>query len=328
MSVIVTFGEIMMHLQPPSHKRIIQADSFSVCFGGSEANTAAALAQWGERAVFVTKLPENPLGDACIKSLKSMDVDTSHIIRGGGRMGLYFTERGASQRPPQVIYDRQNSAFSQIRPEEIDFEKIFKGADWFHFSGITPALSENICRLTAAAVDTARREGLRISCDFNYRSLLWSAGRARETMSGLIGGIDVLIINESQAEEVLGIKGGSLHELAAELCSRFSLKAAAITERRTVSGEVNEFSALLCDGGQYYRSRTYSIFMVDKIGGGDAFGAGIIYGILNKKNPQETVDFAAAAACCKHTIEGDMIAANLSDIEWIMRSDGKGRMVR
>ncbi|NLA86600.1 MAG: sugar kinase, partial [Clostridiales bacterium] len=317
MPKIVTFGEIMMHLQPPSHKRLMQADAFSACFGGSEANTAAALAQWGERALIVTKLPENALGDACIRSLRAMNVDTSHIIRGNGRMGLYFTEKGASQRPSQVLYDREYSDFSQMGPEEIDFEKILEDTDWFHFSGITPALGDNIYNLTKNAVNIARREGLKISCDFNFRSLLWSIGRAREIMSRLIRDIDVLIINENQAEEVLGIKTDSLHESAAELCSRFHLGAVAVTRRRTRSREVNEFSALLYGGGHSYKSRTYSIFMVDKIGGGDAMGAGIIYGIINKKSLQETVDFAAAAACCKHTIEGDMIAADLSDIEWI-----------
>ncbi|NLL39519.1 MAG: sugar kinase [Clostridiales bacterium] len=328
MPKIVTFGEIMMHLQPPAHKRLIQADAFSACFGGSEANTAAALAQWGEAASLVTMLPDNALGDACLRRLRAMNVDTSHIIRGNGRMGLYFTEKGASQRPSQVIYDREYSAFSQMGPKEIDFERVFKGADWFHFSGITPALGNNIYNLTETAVNIARRQGLKVSCDFNFRSLLWSAGRAREIMSRLIRGIDLLVINENQAEEVLGIKTGGLHETAVELCRRFHLEKAAITRRRTLSGEVSKFSALLYEGGESFQSRTYSIFMIDKIGGGDAFSAGIIYGTLNNKSPQETVDFAAAAACCKHTIEGDMIAADLSDIEWIMHSDGRGRMIR
>lgn len=328
MSGIITFGEIMMHLQPPSYKRLIQADSFTACFGGSEANTAVALAQWGEKAAFVTKLPENELGDACIRSLKALDVDTSHITRGAGRMGLYFTERGASQRPPHVLYDRGNSVFSLSKPDDYDFDNIFSGADWFHFSGITPALGKNIADISAAAINTARSKKLKISCDFNYRSLLWSPEQARETMSQLIKNIDVLIINESQAEEILDIKSGSIRDKAEELLDRYQAGLVAVTGRVTVSGEINEFSAMVYDGKDCYPSRSYSIFMVDKIGGGDAFGAGIIYGILNKKGLQETVDFAAAAACCKHTVEGDMLMAGIPDIEWIMRSDGNGRMQR
>ncbi len=328
MSKIVTFGEIMMRLQPPSYKRLIQAESFSVYFGGSEANTAAALAQWGEKAVFVTKLPVNDLGEACIRNLKSFDVDTSYIDRGNGRMGVYYTEKGGSQRPPQVLYDRQYSDFSLAQPEDFDFEKIFQGADWFHFSGITPALGGNLPAITKAAVAAARRAGCKISCDFNYRSKLWSTEEARRVMPELITDIDALIINHNQANEVFDIEADTLEEAAKKIHALFHPGLSVITGRKTVSGEVNEFSSLIYYDKKFFKSRTYSIFMIDKIGGGDAFSAGLIYGIVNDKNLQEAVDFAAAAAAYKHTIEGDFITAAVSDIRWVMRSDGKGRMVR
>jgi 2-dehydro-3-deoxygluconokinase len=325
---IVTFGEIMMRLQPPSYQRLTQADQLTVWFGGSEANTAAALAQWGEHAVFVTKLPDNALGEACLGQLRRKGVDTSFIIRGNGRMGVYYTEKGASQRPPQVLYDRQYSAFSLSEPQDFDFDAGFEGADWFHFSGITPALGGHIPAMTKAAVQAARRAGCRISCDVNYRAKLWTEYEAHSVMSELIEGLDVLIINENQAAEVFGITAASLEEAAAQIALRFKIPTVAVTRRRTVSGEVNEFSALLYSGGESCASRTYSIYMIDKIGGGDAFSAGLIYGLLKEKAPQETVDFAAAAACFKHTIEGDMLEASVHDVEWVMRSDGQGRMIR
>jgi 2-dehydro-3-deoxygluconokinase len=328
MARIVTFGEIMMRLQAPSYKRLTQAETFDVYFGGSEANTAAALAQWGEHAVYVTKLPENDLGEACLRSLRAAGVDTSYISRGNGRLGVYYTERGASQRPPQVLYDRAGSAFALSEPSDFDFEAAFKGSDWFHFSGITPALGGHLPELTRAAVRAARNAGCRISCDFNFRSKLWSAEDARRTLSGLIEGLDLLIINENQAGEILGVDNVSLEATARELVRRYNLPMAAVTKRRTVSGEVNEFSALLYRDGQCFESRTYSIFMIEKIGGGDAFSAGLLYSLLQGKDPQETVDFAVAAAVFKHTAEGDMLAASAADIEWVMRSDGNGRMTR
>lgn len=328
MSGIVTFGEIMMRLQPPSFKRLAQAESFDICYGGSEANTAAALAQWGENAAFVTRLPDNELGEACIRKLRSYGVDVSYIKRGDGRMGLYFVEKGISLRPPQVLYDRKNSSFALSGNADYDFKEIFKGADWLHFSGITPALGGNIFNITKSAVEVARREGLRISCDFNYRAKLWSIADARAYMTQLIEGIDVLIINENQLREVYQIETTQLEKAAAQVSESFGIDTVILTERKTLSGEVNEFSALLSKGEKFARSRTYSIYMAEKIGGGDAFSAGIIYCILNGRDIQETVDFATAAACFKHTVEGDMITASVSDIEWIMNSDGRGRMVR
>ena len=328
MSKIVTFGEIMMRLQPQSYRRLVQTENFTVYFGGSEANTAAALSQWGENAAFITRLPANELGDDCIRNLRSLGVDTSFIARGNGRIGVYYTEKGASQRPPEVLYDRKYSDFSLAESQDFDFDKIMNNADWFHFSGITPALGGNLVSITKSAVDAAHRAGTRISCDFNFRSKLWSADDARRVMSELITNIDLLIINENQANEIFGICSVDLKETVAQIAKMFNIGSVALTKRRTVSGEVNEFSAMLYSAGQCYESRTYSIFMIDKIGGGDAFSAGIIYGMANGKNLQDTVDFAAAAACYKHTIEGDMIAATVSDIEWVMHSDGKGRMIR
>ncbi|MFO7160574.1 MAG: sugar kinase [[Clostridium] cellulosi] len=328
MGKIVTFGEIMMRLQAPSYQRIMQASSFTAYFGGSEANTAAALAQWGKDSVYVTKLPKNPLGESCIRNLKYWGIDTSKIVRGNGRLGVYYTEKGASQRPPQVVYDRKYSDFSLSGLDDYDFEDIFKGAEWFHFSGITPALGGNLPEITKRAVEAAKKAGVRISCDFNYRSKLWSVEEACKVMTDLITGIDVLIINENQAKEIFGIESDELDEIASVLANKFNVGSVAITKRRTISGEVNEFSAMLFKDGKGYYSRTYSIFMIDKIGGGDAFSAGLIYGLTSGKSCQETIDFAAASACSKHTIEGDMLAASVEDIEWIARSDGRGRMVR
>jgi 2-dehydro-3-deoxygluconokinase len=328
MAEIVTFGEIMMRLQPQSYQKIMQTDSYTAYFGGSEANTAAALSQWGKDAVYVTKLPANQLGDACIRYLRSWGVNTSFIARGDGRLGVYYTEKGASQRPPEVLYDRKYSDFSLAGKQDFDFAKIMQGAEWFHFSGITPALGGNLPALTKGAVEAAREAGARISCDFNFRSKLWSAEDARKVMTELITGIDVLIINENQAGEVFDVHGENLEEVAGKVAKMFNIGSVVLTKRRTISGEVNEFSAMVFSGGKSYESRTYSIFMIDKIGGGDAFSAGLIYGMTSGKSLQDTIDFAAAAACYKHTIEGDMIAANVADIDWVARSDGRGRMVR
>jgi Sugar kinases, ribokinase family len=328
MAKIITFGEIMMRLQPPSYQRIAQADNFTAYFGGSEANTAAALAQWGEQAVFVTKLPQNQLGDSCLRTLAYWGVDTSKIVRGTGRLGVYYTETGASQRPPQVVYDRKYSDFSLSVPEDYHFDGIFKDADWFHFSGITPALGGCLPEITKCAAATARKAGARVSCDFNFRSKLWSAKEAQDTMTGLVTGIDVLIINENQANEIYGIAEENIEKTAVVVGKRLKIGTVVLTKRRTISGEVNEFSALIASGDECCTSRTYSIFMIDKIGGGDAFSAGLIYGLANGKGLQETVDFAAASAAFKHTIEGDITAASVEDVEWIVQSDGRGRMIR
>lgn len=328
MTKVTAFGEVMLRLQPHGYQKIVQADDYTAYFGGSEANVAAALSQWGMDAAFVTKLPANALGDACIRNLRGWGVDTSGIVCGNGRMGIYFTEKGASQRPADILYDREFSAFSLARAEEFDFDRDFASAGWFHFSGISPALGDLPEQVTRAAVAAAKKNGLRISCDLNFRSKLWSAQKAAEVMAPLIEGIDVLVVNENQADEVFGVREPELEKRAETLAKRFSIGAVAVTKRRTISGEVNEFSALLYKDGACCGSRTYSIFMIDKIGGGDAFSAGLIYGILSGKSAQETVDYAAAAACYKHTIEGDMIAAGAADIERLVRSDGTGRLVR
>lgn len=328
MGKIVTFGEILLRLQAPAHQRLIQTNGFEAYFGGSEANAAAALAQWGKASVYVTKLPQNPIGESCIRNLNYWGVDTSKIVRGNGRLGVYYTEKGASQRPPQIVYDRKYSDFSLSELDDYNFDDIFNDAEWFHFSGITPALGGNLPALTKCAIEAAKKSKIRISCDFNYRSKLWSVEKARNVMTDLITGIDVLIINENQAKEVFGIEDSELDKIAATLIKKFNIDSVAITKRRTISGEVNEFSAMLFTDGKSYFSRTYSIFMIDKIGGGDAFSAGLIYGLTSGKSYQETIDFATASACFKHTIEGDITAASVEDIEQIALSDNSGRMVR
>jgi 2-dehydro-3-deoxygluconokinase len=327
MARIITFGEIMLRLQPPSYGRLAQADSFQAYFGGSEANTAAALAQWGEHAIFVSKLPDHELGDRCIAALKALGVDTSRILRADGRIGLYYTERGASQRPPLVLYDRKHSVFSLAGPEDFDFPKIFKDADWFHFSGITPALSAGSAHMTKSAVEAARGAGAKISCDLNFRSKLWSASQARQVLTELISDLDVLIANENQARALFEIDCTEIENIAEALYQRFRPALTVLTKRRTLSGEGQEFSAFICDRSEVYASQAHTIGTVEKIGAGDAFDAGLIFGLLNGKTLQETVDFAVAAACLKHTVEGDMLVARVSDVEALLRSDG-GRMIR
>lgn len=328
MKRIVTFGEIMLRLQAPSFKKLVQSDHFLAYYGGSEANTAVALSQFGESAAVLTKLPQNALGDACENELRKWGVDTSGIARGGERMGIYFTEKGASQRPPMILYDRAYSAFSGACADDFDFNQALTGADLFHFSGITPALGEGLVDLTKQAVKAAKAKGAVVSCDLNYRSKLWSAEKARDVMSELIHGIELLIINENQADEVFGVREENYEKTAQVLSEMFSINNVALTKRRTVSGEVNNFSAMIYADRVSFWSREYPIFMIDKIGGGDSFSAGLICALLSSKGPQFAVDFAAAAACYKHTIEGDFPAASREEIENLMKSDGNGRFVR
>lgn len=327
MKTIVTFGEVMLRLQSPDYKRIQQAGSFDVYYGGCEANVAVALSQMGEKAAFVTKLPENPLGDACRNEIRKWGVDTSMIVRGAGRMGIYFTEKGASQRPPSILYDRSFSAFSLASPENFDFDRIFNDAEWFHFSGITPALSESAREITLTAIRKAQEKGLKVSCDFNFRSLLWSKQQARKTMSELIREIDLLIINENQAAEVLGIREEDYEKTSKKIADSFGIKKVALTKRRTDSGEVNRFSAMLRCGPEAVWSKEYSIFMIDKVGGGDAFSAGLIYALCHGENSKNAVEFAAASACLKHTIEGDFTVSGVEEIRQLMRN-GSARFVR
>ncbi|MBA1336565.1 MAG: 2-dehydro-3-deoxygluconokinase [Firmicutes bacterium] len=337
---VVCFGEIMLRLSTPEYRRFVQADSFDATYGGGEANVAASLANFGLEACYVTKLPDNPIGDAALNHLRRYGVKTEYIIRGGERLGIYFLESGASQRPSKVIYDRAYSSISSIKPGEIDWEKVFEGAKWFHFTGITPALSDSAAEATLEAVKTAKQAGLTVSCDLNYRKKLWSTDKANRVMSELVKYVDICIGNEEDAEKVFGIRAedsdivsGELSkegykDVARKLVERFGLKMAAITLRESHSASDNGWSVMLYDGAGYYFSRKYDVHIVDRVGGGDAFAGGLIYALLNGYDSQNSVEFAAAASCLKHTIPGDFNHVTVAEVTSLMKGDGSGRVQR
>lgn len=337
---IVTFGEIMLRLTPPNYLRFVQAESFDITYGGGEANVAVSLANYGENVYYVTKVPNNPIGQSAINHLRRYGVNTDYIIKGGERLGIYFNEIGASQRPSLVVYDRNHSSISKADPKEFDWKRILKDAKWFHFTGITPALSDNMAATCLDAVKNAREMGVTVSCDINYRKKLWSKEKAEVIMSELMNYVDIVIGNEEDAHDVFGISAGStdvtkgeLHEegykfMANRLMERFNLKGTAITLRESYSAFDNGWSALYFDGKQYYKSKKYDIHIVDRVGGGDSFGSALIYALLNEYPPKDAVEFAAAASCLKHTIVGDFNHMSLEEVETLMKGDASGRVQR
>lgn len=340
MSKVVCFGEIMLRLSPPGNLRFIQANSFDVVYGGGEANVSVSLANFGVHAVYVTKVPDNPIGQAAVNELRKYGVDTGFIARGGERLGIYFLETGASQRPSKVVYDRKYSSISQAQPGDFDWNAIFEGASWFHFTGITPALGDNVAEITAEACKVAKEKGLTVSCDLNFRKNLWTSEKAGKVMGGLMKYVDVCIANEEDAEKVFGIKaedtdistGKLSHEgykkVARELMQRFGFKKVAITLRGSISASDNNWAAMLYDGNEYYFSRNYAIHIVDRVGGGDSFAAGLIYSFLNNYSPKDAVDFAVAASCLKHSIFGDFNHVSVSEVKALMQGDVSGRVQR
>lgn len=340
MAGIVTFGEIMLRLAPEGYLRFVQADKFCATYGGGEANVAVSLANFGMDVKFVTKLPKNDIGQAAINSLRRFGVNTDSIVRGGDRIGIYFLEKGASQRPSKVIYDRANSSIATASRDEFDWDKIFQGAEWFHFTGITPAISDNAALICADACKAAKKRGMTVSCDLNYRKNLWSREKAGKEMSELMEYVDVCIANEEDAGDVFGIwadntdiTGGRLSEegyksVAKKLKDKFDFKYVAITLRSSISANDNNWAAMLYDGAEYYFSKTYSIHIVDRVGGGDSFGAGLIYSLLTGKDPKNALEFAAAASCLKHTIEGDFNMVSVAEVTRLMEGDGTGRVQR
>lgn len=338
---VVTFGEIMMRLTPPAHERLVQARSLEVTFGGAEANVAVSLACMGEEAEFVTKLPENDISQAAINSLRAWGVETRHIVRGGARMGTYYMERGASQRPSKVVYDRADSAIAQAGAGEFDWAKIFDGADWFHLTGITPALGDGVAAASLAACQEAKKRGMTVSFDPNYRAKLWSVADAAKAMRRYLPYVDVLITNENQAADLFGVRIPAVEVSGDDVTERGYLALAegmkalypqlryvALTERRTFSAEVNSFCAKLYDGENLYSSEKYRMEIVDRVGGGDAFAAGLIDALRNGKNARDAVRFAAAAGCLKHTVEGDMNPATVAEIEALANGNATGRVQR
>ncbi len=340
MAKVVTFGEIMMRLQTPGYKRFIQAQSLEVEYGGGEANVAVSVANYGMQACFVTKLPENPIGDACLAQLRKMNVCTKHIARGGERLGIYFAEKGASQRASNVVYDRAHSSIATASPEDFDWAAIFEGADWFHFTGITPAISDEAAAISLMACKKAKEMGVKISCDLNFRKKLWTSEKAGKVMGELCEYVDVLIANEEDAEKVFGIKAASTDitsgelsdegykDVCKQLVDRFGFEKVAITLRESISASVNNWAALLYDGGEFYKSKKYTMNIVDRVGGGDSFGGGLIYAILSDYSSQDVIEFAVAASCLKHTIEGDMNLVSLAEVKNLMKGDGSGRVQR
>jgi len=341
MSKIVTFGEIMLRLATPGHLRFAQSPVLEQTFGGGEANVAVSLSQFGHQTAFVTRLPKNDIAENAVRQLRGFGVDTSVIVRGGERIGIYFLESGASQRASNVIYDRAHSAISEVEPKELDWAKILAGADWFHFTGITPALSDKAAQAATEGAAYARSKGIPVSCDLNYRKKLWSTAKAQEVMTKIAAHVDYCIANEEDAEKVYGIKAGATDvtsgaldharyvDVAEQLTKKFGFKGVAITLRESHSASHNGWSALYYTGGKGYFSRQYEIHaIVDRVGGGDSFAAGLIHGLVSKKEPQAAVDFAVAASCLKHSISGDFNLVSLAEVEALAGGDGSGRVQR
>jgi 2-dehydro-3-deoxygluconokinase len=340
MSRIVCFGGVMLRLSPPGYERIVQAKSFDIIFGGAEANVAVSLANYGMDAVYVTKLPDNQVGDACRNEIRKYGVDVSHITRGGERLGIFYCEKGAAMRPSLVIYDRAGSSIAEAQAADFDWDKIFDGATWFHFTGITPALGGNVAAITEQACIAAKAKGLTVSCDVNYRKKLWSREKAGQVMGSLMKYVDLLIANEEDAADVFGIRAegadissGKISEegyrqVARQLMERFGLKYAAITLRESISASDNGWSGLLCDGKEYYKSKHYNIHIVDRVGGGDSFGAGLIYGLTNNLGPQGALEFATAASALKQTVEGDFNMVGVKEVKTLTGGDVSGRVQR
>lgn len=337
---VVTLGELMLRLAPEGYYRFVQSDKYGATFGGGEANVAVSLANFGIDAAFMSKLPAHEIGQAALNSLRRYGVETSNIVRGGERIGIYYLEKGASQRPSKVIYDRAGSAFANSDPSEYDFDKIFGGADWFHFTGITPALGEGCARLTEEACKAAKARGLSVSCDLNYRNKLWSKAKAREVMSGLMKYVDVCISNEEDAHDVFGIEaegtditGGSLNKegyvsVAKQLQDKFGFKYIAITLRTSLSANDNKWAGMLYFGDKAYFSKEYTVHIVDRVGGGDSFGGGLIYSLLKGAEPQPAIEFAVAASCLKHSVEGDYNLVTVDEVRKLAGGDASGRVQR
>ncbi len=337
---VVTFGEIMLRLAPEGYLRFTQADRFGVVYGGGEANVAVSLANFGVESQFVSRLPKHEIGQAALNSLRRYGVDTSHIARGGERLGIYYLEKGASQRPSKVIYDRAGSAFAASSAEDYDWNEIFRGTDWFHFTGITPALGGNIASVCLTAAREAHKRGITVSCDLNYRKKLWSKEEACRTMSEICRYVDVCIANEEDADDVFGIHAASTDvqkgildregyvSVADQLGKRFGFKVVAITLRESISASDNVWSAMLYADEKAYFSRKYPIRIVDRVGGGDSFGAGLIYAMLCGWNEQKIIEFAVAASCLKQTVEGDYNMVSADEVLSLAEGNASGRVQR
>ena len=337
---VVTFGEIMLRLNPVGYLRLCQAESLEATYAGGEANVAVSLANFGEYVDFVTKVPNNALGQCAINALRKYGVGTSYMVKGGSRLGIYFVEKGASQRPSKVIYDRENSAIAMAEPQEFDWDTIFQGTDWFHFTGITPALGGQLPRICLEACKAAKAQNVKISCDLNYRKKLWDTETACQIMSQLMPYVDVCIANEEDAKSVFGIeaensdiRSGTLDykgyvSVAQKICKRFGCEKVAITLRSSITATDNLWAGMLYTDGIPYFSTQYPVHIVDRVGGGDSFGGGLIYALLENKNSQDAIDFAVAASCLKHTIEHDFNLVSVDEVESLAGGNASGRVQR
>ncbi len=336
---VVTFGEIMMRLTPPENKRFIQTDSFNIIYGGGEANVAVSAANYGLDSYFVTKLPQNPLGQAALNEVRRFGVRTDFIVRGGKRLGKYFCENGASQRSSNVIYDRAHSAIAEATSKDFDWDKIFAGADWYHVTGITPALSKNMSAVTLESVKKAREHGVKVSCDLNYRAKLWSQEEARRVMSEIMEYVDVCIANEEDAEKTFGIESGSdieageiniegYRQVASQLIDKFDLELVGSHLRVSHNASVNDWVVVLYNGEEFVQSTEYRVHIVDRVGGGDSFAGALIYSQLTGKSLQETVEFGAAASALKQSIPGDFNHMTLAEVEAAAEGPASGRVKR
>lgn len=345
MSKVVTFGEIMLRLATPQYLRFSQADSFSATFGGGEANVAVSLANYGVEVDFVTRLPQNDIAASCVAELRKRNVGVGNIVYGGERLGIYFLETGAVARPSKVVYDRAHSSISTIESGMIDWDKVFEGADWFHWTGITPAISASAAAVCLEACQTANKRGITVSCDLNFRKNLWKYGKsASEIMPALVECCDIILGNEEDAEKVFGIKpegfdvtategkvdSAAFRSVCEQLMARFPrAKKVIITLRGSINANHNTWGGVLFDGETLYQSPRYDItHIVDRVGGGDSFMGGLIYGLREYKDDQRALDFAVAASCLKHTIYGDFNLVTVSEVENLMKGDGSGRVSR
>lgn len=340
MDKVVTFGELMLRLAPNGYYRFFQNDQMQATFGGGEANVAVSLANYGMDVSFVTKLPEHAIGQAAVNSLRYFGVDTSKIVRGGDRVGIYFLEKGASQRGSVCIYDRAHSSIQEASASDFNWDEIFDGAEWFHFTGITPALGANVVEICHDACKAAKERGVKISCDLNYRGKLWTRDEARAAMTDLCQYVDVCISNEEDAKDVFGIEaentdiyGGKLNKegyksVAKQLADKFGFEKVAITLRTSISASDNDWAAMLYDGENYCFSKEYHLRITDRVGGGDSFGGGLIYALMNGKSTQAAVEFAVAASALKHSVEGDYNRVTVAEVEKLAGGDGSGRVQR
>lgn len=340
MKKVVTFGEVMLRLAPHGYLRFVQSEDYEATFGGAEANVAVSLANYGVNAAFVTKLPSHEIGQAAVNSLRKFGVDTSKIVRGGDRVGIYYCEKGASQRPSKVVYDRAGSSIATAKKEDFNWADIFEGVGWFHFTGITPALSDGVAEICMEAVKEAKKRGITVSCDLNFRKKLWSKEKAGKVMSELCKYIDYCIANEEDAKDVFGIEadntdiyGGKLDRngyisVAQKLTEKFGFKGVAITLRESLSANDNNWSGMLYTGGNAYFSKKYAMHIVDRVGGGDSFGGGLIYSLLNGYDAQKAIEFAVAASCLKHSVEGDYNMVSVDEVEKLASGDASGRVQR